>query len=115
MVLYKNFGKELIVEFPVDDCYIVSLCVADGWLFAATSLNSIRVYKWPIREMDCQLEVLSLEHKMVRMQQPRYQEYSFWSDNKPISKMHRLGFSNKLLIAREGGIMTVLTYSKFYP
>ena len=100
MALYKNFGKELIVEYPVEDCYIVSMCVADGWLFAATSSNSIRVYKWPIREQECQLEVLSLENKMVRLKQPHYQEYQFWSEDKPINKMHRLAFSNKLIISR---------------
>ncbi len=56
MVLYRNFGKELIVEYPVEDgCYIVSLSVADGWLFAATSKGTIRVYKWPIREQECEL------------------------------------------------------------
>ena len=49
MVVYQNYGKELVVEYPVEDCHIVGMCVADGWLFAATSKHSLRVYKWPIR------------------------------------------------------------------
>lgn len=60
MTVYKNYGKELVVEYPVEDCYIISLCVADGWLFAATSKGSIRVYKWPIRESECEMEILSV-------------------------------------------------------
>lgn len=47
------------MEFPVDDCYITSLCVADGWLFAATSKGSLRVYRWPILEEECELEIVN--------------------------------------------------------
>ena len=50
MCVYKDYGKELLVEYPVVDCYAVAMCVADGWLFVATSKHSLRVYKWPIRE-----------------------------------------------------------------
>ncbi len=59
MVLYQNTGKTLLAEFPVEDCYITSICMADGWLFASTSKNSIRVYRWPIFEEDCEMEVIS--------------------------------------------------------
>ena len=79
MVLYKNYGKELIVEYPVEDCYIVAMCIADGWLFTATSINTIRVYKWPIQEQECELEVINLEQKMMRLRPPKYQEYCFWN------------------------------------
>jgi hypothetical protein len=79
MTLYKNYGKELIAEYPVEDCHIISVEVTDGWLFAATSKHSIRVYKWPLREQECQLEVLNLEQKMVRLRPPTFQEYFFWN------------------------------------
>lgn len=48
MVIYLNNAKTLLSEFPVEDCYITAICVADGWLFAATSKQSLRVYRWPI-------------------------------------------------------------------
>jgi hypothetical protein len=112
MVLFKNLGKTLINEFPVEDCYITSLCVADGWLFAATSKRSIRVYKWPIFEEECQMEILSLEQKTIKFRPPRFEEYFFWGDGKRIIKIHKLGFSNKLVVAREGGIMSVICYNK---
>lgn len=52
---------------------------------------------------------------MVRLKHPQYQEYHFWNEDKPITKMHLLTFSNKLIIAREGGTMTVFKYNKFHP
>ena len=74
MVLYRNFGRELIAEYAVEDgCHITSLTVADGWLFAATSKGSLRAYKWPLREQECGLEVLSLEQKAVRLKQPHFE------------------------------------------
>ena len=48
MVLYKNFGKDLIAEFPVEDCSITHICVSDRNLFAATSKGTLREYNWPI-------------------------------------------------------------------
>lgn len=79
---------------------MTSLCVADGWLFAATSKGSIRVYRWPILEEDCELEIVSFENRSVKFKHPNFEEFAFWSDGRRIMKMHKLGFSNKLLVAR---------------
>ncbi len=100
MILYKNLGKTLISQFPIEDCYITALCVADGWLFAATSKKSIRVYKWPLFEEDCEMELLSIEQKIVKFKPPTFEEYFLWGDNKKIVKLHKLGFTNRLLIVR---------------
>lgn len=112
MTFYQNQGKTLVCEFPVEDCFITAICIADGWLFAATSKQSIRVYRWPIFEEDCEMEILSTDQKSIRFRPPHFEEYFFWGDSKRILRMHRLGFSPRLLVAREGGVMSVLTYSR---
>lgn len=76
------------------------MCVADGWLFACTSKRSIRVYRWPIFEEDCEMEIISSEHRTIRFKSPRFEEYFFWGDGKKILKIHKLGFSNRLVVAR---------------
>jgi hypothetical protein len=58
------------------------------------------------------MEVIDLEQKAVKFKHPNYQEYFFWSDHKKITQMHKLGFTNKLVIAREGGIISIISYSK---
>lgn len=56
MVLYNNFGKDLIAEFSVkNNCYVLDICVAEDKLFAATNKGTIRVYSWPILEEHCEL------------------------------------------------------------
>lgn len=76
------------------------MCVADGWLFASTSKKSIRVYKWPLFEEDCEMELLSIEQKIVKFKPPTFEEHFLWGDNKRIIKLHKLGFTNRLLIVR---------------
>lgn len=58
------------------------------------------------------MEVVSQEQKTIKIKPPKFQEYCFWSDGKKIIKLHKLGFSNKLLVAREGGIMGVIRYER---
>lgn len=70
------------------------------------------MYKWPIFEEECEMEIMSLENKTIKFKPPRCDEYFFWGDGKRILKIHKLGFSNKLVIAKEGGIMSVITYNK---
>jgi hypothetical protein len=52
MVLYRNKCKDLIAEFPIVDCHIISLliCPNQGLLIAGTSKGSLRVYNWPLLE-----------------------------------------------------------------
>ena len=47
------------------------------------------------------------------MKQPSFKQFIFWWDDKKITSFHRLGFSNKLIVAREGGSLTILNYNKF--
>ena len=50
MVLYENFGQNLLVEFPLIDCYIVQMQLSGKLLFVATSKGTLRLYNWPILE-----------------------------------------------------------------
>ena len=112
MVLYSNYGKDLIAEFPVEDCYITHLCVADGWLFAATSKSMVRVYRWPILEEECCLEITNLAKGTVKYKLPPHAEYSFWTDGEPITRMHKLAFTSKIMVVRGGGAMSLLAYDR---
>lgn len=52
MVIYKNYCKDLVAEFPIKDCHITSLliCSIQGILLAGTSKGTLRVYLWPLDE-----------------------------------------------------------------
>jgi len=51
-VCKRQVTDELIVEFPVTDCYITTLliCKALSVIFMGTNKGSIRVSLWPICE-----------------------------------------------------------------
>jgi hypothetical protein len=46
------------------------------------------------------MEIINTESKSIRFKPPHYEEYFFWGDGKKILKMHKLGFSNRILVAR---------------
>ena len=49
MTIFTDFGRNLIGEFPVRDCWVTQIAVKSNLLFIGTSKGSIRVYPWPIR------------------------------------------------------------------
>lgn len=51
MVVYSNFGQELVAEFPVvSGVYVTDFCVAQELFFVGTNKGSIFMYKWPMLE-----------------------------------------------------------------
>lgn len=48
----------------------------------------------------------------MKLNSPRYKEYCFWGEGVKVERMHKLGFSNKLVVGGEGGILSIISYSK---
>ena len=72
MVVYSNYGQDLVAEFPTQDCYILQVIVKGNIMLAATSKGSIRTYLWPIQEYHCEMEVLAKKDEKAFLKPPKY-------------------------------------------
>ena len=111
MVIYKNYGQELIAEFPVENCVVNNVFVSKNMLFAATNTGNVRCYNWPILESHCLMEVSSKNAAMVHLKQPIFNEFKVWMDNSSISIVHKIENRNEVVVGSVTGELAILSLS----
>ena len=114
MVLYVNYGRELVAEFPIEDCHVVQAAVKDNFMYLATSKGSVRTYRWPIKEYHCQLQKFPHDQNKAYLTPPHcLQEFQVWMDYSPITYLHPLPSTNQLAVGSKDGYIGLISYRIF--
>lgn len=119
MVVYSNFGQELVAQFPVvSGVYVTDFCVAQELFFVGTNKGSIFMYKWPM--LESHFEVVATQQKMPngsiigRLKPPKcLQEFKVWRDQSPITSLIKVPNNNELVVGAVDGTIGFINYNTF--